>query len=76
MAHLAACLSASSHEILHELETTRRHTKPSQELDNEADSPRLTNAIRGHGYMTKGKWGNKKTFAEIYHKDKSYLQRV
>ena len=28
------------------------------------------------GYMTKGKWGNKKTFAEIYHKDKSYLQRV
>lgn len=81
MAHLAACLSASSQEILHELETTRRHTKPNvvtldQQLDNEADSPRLTNVIRGHEYMTKGKWGHKKTFAEIYREDKSYLQWV
>ena len=46
------------------------------EPDNEADSPRMINVVRDHEYMTKGKWGNKKTLAEIYREDKSYLQWV
>ena len=74
-AKTAAYLSASSQKVLYELETARRHTKPNvvtidHEPDNEADSPRMINVIRVHEYMTKGKWGNKKTLAEIYQEDK------